>query len=144
MSGREQEKQETLMGEASTTFLSNDDAVRLDAEQIAGRMDGDWQLLAELCEMAQAELPRMIESLDVAVRKEDADAVHRAAHRLIGSLSIFGPGPHIDALEAVQEKARNQSMAPAAEVFSRLKVHLDEFSAAVAALGKEAYARASR
>jgi protein-histidine pros-kinase len=121
------------------------DAVfRLDEAEILARLDGDCQLLAELCDMALTEIPRMIETLAEAVRVEDANAVHRSAHRLKGSLSIFGAGPHIEISQALEDMALNRDLLRAPEVFGRLEIHLLKFTAAVAALGKESHARANR
>lgn len=127
-----------------TTSIRADAALHFDADEILARLDGDCQLLADLCDMAPAELPRMIQSLAEAVQSEDATAVHRAAHRLKGSLNIFGGGAHVRDCEALEEMAIRQDLSRTPEILSRLKEHLDEFSVAVAALGKETHARADR
>jgi protein-histidine pros-kinase len=127
-----------------TRSIGEDVAIRLNEEEILARLDGDCQLLADLCDLSLTELPRMLNSLTEAVRNEDANAVHRAAHRLKGSLSVFGAGPHIEASQALEEMALNHDLSRTPEVLSRLERHLDEFSAAVAALGKETHARADR
>jgi hypothetical protein len=132
------------MNMPDTRSISNDTAMTLDEVQILHRLDGDWQLLADLCDLSLAELPRMLEPLVSAVRLEEANVMNRAAHRLKGALSIFGPGPHIDTLEALEAMGRNHDIVQTPEVLSRFERLLDEFSAAVAALGKEAHARASR
>jgi hypothetical protein len=121
-----------------------DAAFRLDETEILARLDGDCQLLADLCDMSLVELPRMLKPLAEAVRTGDAYAVHRAAHCLKGSLSVFGPGPHIEASQALEEMALNRDLSRSTEVLSRLESHLDEFTVAVAALGKENHARAHR
>jgi HPt (histidine-containing phosphotransfer) domain-containing protein len=86
----------------------------------------------------------MMNSLTEAVRIADANLVHRAAHRLKGSLSVFGPGPHIQDCETLEEMALNYGLAQAQEVLALMEKHLCEFSAAVAELGKETHARADR
>jgi HPt (histidine-containing phosphotransfer) domain-containing protein len=116
--------------------------IRLDEAEILARVDGDWQLLADLCDLAQAELPRMIHSLAEEVNLGNANAVHRAAHRLKGSLSIFGTGPQIEDCLSMEELALKEDLSQTPELLSRLERHLEEFSAAVAALGKESHARA--
>jgi len=130
------------MTEAS--FIREDTAFKLAGSEILARLDGDSQLLADLCDLLLAELPRMMDSLKDAVRIEDANAAHRAAHRLKGSLSVFGAGPHLKACEALEKMALNCNMSEIPEILSRLESHLGQFSAAVAALGKESHARADR
>jgi len=114
----------------------------LDKTEILERLDGDWQLLAELCDMALAEVPRMLNPLSAAIAQRDPQAVNRAAHRLKGALSLFGRGPHIEGAEALEEMGRSQALGHAQKVFDDLVNDLDELTAAVDALGKEAHARA--
>jgi HPt (histidine-containing phosphotransfer) domain-containing protein len=130
------------MSSENKAALCEEAAVRLNKAEILARLDGDWQLLAELCDLALAETPGMIEALSAAIERQDADAVHRAAHRLKGALSVLGDGPHIAAAVALEEMGRNRELARADDTFDRLKRLLGEFGVAVAALGKEAYARA--
>jgi HPt (histidine-containing phosphotransfer) domain-containing protein len=127
-----------------TSSTREDAAVRLDEAGILARLDGDCQLLAELCDMLLAELPRMMNTLIEAVRIEDANAVHRAAHRLKGSLSIFGEGVHIEDCVSLEEMGIRRDLARVPEVLSSLQEHLDKFKVAVALLGKENHARADR
>ncbi len=117
---------------------------QINQEEVLARMDGDCQLLSEICDLSLAELPRMMNSLREAVQIPDANLVHRAAHRLKGSLSVFGPGPHIEDCEALEEMALNRNLAQAPGILSRMERHLSEFSSAVAELGKDAHARADR
>jgi hypothetical protein len=70
--------------------------------------------------------------------------VHRAAHRLKGSLSLFGEGPHIHDCITLEEMALRRDLSGTAEVMIGLAMHLDQLRAAVAALGKESHARADR
>jgi HPt (histidine-containing phosphotransfer) domain-containing protein len=127
-----------------TSSTREDAAVRLDEAEILARLDGDCQLLAELCDMLLVELPRMMDTLIEAIRIEDANAVHRAAHRLKGSLSVFGEGAHIEDCVSLEEMAMKQDLARAPEVLSSMQGHLEEFRVAVASLGKECHARADR
>jgi len=116
--------------------------VHLNQQEILDRLDGDWSLLAELSNLALAELPRMIDTLDQAAQSKDPNVIHRAVHRLIGSLGVFGPGPHTTAANELQEMARDGNIEPIPELFERLKLHLVGFRVAVESLAKEAHARA--
>jgi chemotaxis protein histidine kinase CheA len=124
-----------------TESIREDAALKLDEAEILARLDGDCQLLADLCDLSLVELPRMIQTLAEEVKAGNANAVHRAAHRLKGSLSVFGTGPHIEDCVAMEEIAIKCDLSRAAEAMSRLERHLEEFSAAVAALGEESHAR---
>lgn len=124
-----------------TDSICADAAIKLDEAEILARLDDDCQLLADLCDLSLAELPRLIQSLAVEVKAGDANAMHRAAHRLKGSLSIFGAGPHIEDCIAMEELALKSDLSQTPGAMSRLERHLEAFSAAVAALGKESHAR---
>jgi len=126
----------------STDSMRKDTALQLDEAEILARLDGDWQLLADLCDLSLTELPRMIQSLSEAVKAQDANAVHRSAHRLKGSLSVFGEGPHTRDCITLEEMALNQDLSRTQEVLCGLERHLEQFNAAVDALGKESHARA--
>jgi len=127
-----------------TESIHENPALELNEAEILARLDGDCQLLADLCDLSLTEVPRMMQALAEAVKVRDANTVHRAAHRLKGSLSIFGEGPHIDDCLAMEEMALKQDLSRTEEVLSRLEAHLDHFTAAVAALGKESHARSDR
>jgi HPt (histidine-containing phosphotransfer) domain-containing protein len=125
------------------SISSQDNAeLQLNREEILSRLDGDYQLLADLCDLSLTELPRMIQSLADAVKAQDANAVHRAAHRMKGALSIFGDGPQIRDCQALEEMAQQCDLSRIPEVMSGLAGHLDQLRAAIAALGKESHARA--
>ena len=121
--------------------IREDTALKLDAAEVLARLDGDWQLLADLCDLSLTELPRMIQALTETVELKDANAVHRAAHRLKGSVSIFGAGPHIEDCLTMEEMALKSDLSQSSEVLSRLERHLECFSTAVTELGEESHAR---
>jgi len=127
-----------------TDSIREDDAIHLNEEEILSRLDGDCQLLADLCDLSLTELPRMMQSLADAVKVRDANAVHRSAHRLKGSLSLFGEGPHIRDCITLEEMALRCDLSGTPEVVTGLAMHLDQLRAAIAALGKESHARADR
>lgn len=127
-----------------TDSMSENADLHLNEEEILVRLDGDCQLLADLCDLSLTELPRMTQSLTEAVKVQDANAVHRAAHRLKGSLSVFGEGPHTYDCLALEEMALQNDLSRTPQILSALEKHLDQFRAAVAALGKESHARADR
>jgi HPt (histidine-containing phosphotransfer) domain-containing protein len=127
-----------------TESIRDTQALHLNEVEILARLDGDCQLLADLCDLSLTELPRMRQTLAEAIKLRDANAVHRAAHRLKGALSVFGGGPHTRDCITLEEMALKQGLSSMQEVFCGLERHLDQFSAAVEALGKESHARSDR
>jgi HPt (histidine-containing phosphotransfer) domain-containing protein len=129
------------MAMSDTDPIREEVALQLDEAEILARLDDDRQLLADLCDMSLVELPGMVEPLVQAVQAEDAHALHRAAHRLKGSLSVFGEGPHVQDCEVMEEMALRNDLSETSEILVRLEKHLEQFRTAIAALGKETHAR---
>ncbi|MGD0096340.1 MAG: Hpt domain-containing protein [Terracidiphilus sp.] len=125
-----------------TDSIRQGTASQLNEAEILARLDGDCQLLADLCDLSLSELPGMIHLLVEAVRGDDANAVHRAAHRLKGALSLFGAGAHIEDCLTLEALALQHDLSQAPAILAELEKHLGEFSAAVTALGREIHARA--
>ena len=68
--------------------MTNDQ--RANAEAILARCDGDAELLEKLAEVFLRECPRQMSAVQEAVERGDASALRGAAHKLRGSLSVFG------------------------------------------------------
>jgi HPt (histidine-containing phosphotransfer) domain-containing protein len=60
-----------------------------DADELMGRMDNDWEFLAETVEMLAADGPARLADVRRALAAGDAAAVGRSAHALKGMVSNF-------------------------------------------------------
>jgi len=127
-----------------TARIREDAALLLNEVEILERLGGDCQLLGYLCDMALTELPRMMQFLAEAVETGDANAVHRAAHRLKGSLSVFGEGPHFHDCLTIEAIALKSDLSRIPEIMSSLERHLEQLRTAVAVLGRESHAHSDR
>jgi HPt (histidine-containing phosphotransfer) domain-containing protein len=118
--------------------------LQLNEVEILERLGGDSELLGDLCDMALTELPRMMQSLAETVKIGDANAVHRAAHRLKGALSVFGEGPHIHDCLTLEAMALEKDLSRTPEILSGLESHVGQLCRAVATLGRESHAHSDR
>ena len=89
----------------------------LDLEAAMSQMGGDKELFCELCRLFLQESPAMIDAVRSAVAQSDSIGVHRAAHKLKGSLSAIGGRKAARAALALEElgKAANIQGFEAAE-----------------------------
>jgi HPt (histidine-containing phosphotransfer) domain-containing protein len=62
----------------------------LDREAALARVGGDAEILVSLVDIFFTEIGPMMDSLRTATKNSDALQVERAAHRIKGSVSIFG------------------------------------------------------
>jgi signal transduction histidine kinase/DNA-binding response OmpR family regulator len=65
-------------------------SAEVDYQSLQERCAGDKDLLLEILDTYLAELPKMMKAIRVALADLDAPALHRAAHALKGSTSMFG------------------------------------------------------
>lgn len=65
-------------------------------------LDNDEQLLADLIETFVQEVGPILEQVLAAARTNDHQTLERAAHKLKGSLSIFGDGPALHAAATLE------------------------------------------
>jgi len=82
-------------------------AVNLD--ELLARVDNDRQLLSELVEIFREEFPRLLQSLQQFVAREDMKNVETASHALKGMLS------GLSAMKAAETASRLEQMARAGE-----------------------------
>ena len=90
-------------------------------------------LLADLAQVFLGETPRMIATLQEAVRQRNTEKIERAAHSLKGSVSTFAAKDAIDAaykLEMIGREGRMDAAESAAESLAhevvRLRAALEE------------------
>ena len=82
-------------------------AVNLD--ELLARVDNDRQLLSELVDIFRREFPRLLQSLQQFVAREDMKNVEYASHALKGMLS------GLSAMKAAETASRLEQMARAGE-----------------------------
>ena len=71
-------------------------------------------------------VPELLDDLDRAVTRGDAEGVQRAAHSLKGSAGNFGHAPSFDAAQALEHLGRSGQLHGVAEAHAEIKKTLSE------------------
>jgi HPt (histidine-containing phosphotransfer) domain-containing protein len=103
----------------------------LDLEVALAHVDGDRELLAELCTMFIQDYPRLIGEARDAILQNDSSTLERVAHTLKGRLAFFGIQKARNQLMELEAMGRNKDLHPArqalVDIESEMKSILSEF-----------------
>jgi HPt (histidine-containing phosphotransfer) domain-containing protein len=105
--------------------------LELPLHELLERLGGEHELLVTLAQMQVAEAPRSLQEIRTYLESGDASAVERAAHRLVGSLIVFGADEAVAAARAVEHFGREGNVAEARERFPRLEFEVQRVTAAL-------------
>ena len=95
------------------------------------RIDGDQQLLQDLCRIFLVESPRLMEKLRLALIENDADALARAAHSLKGETSCLAAGGASALARQLEEMARAHNLSGVEETLELLEREIADLQAAL-------------
>jgi HPt (histidine-containing phosphotransfer) domain-containing protein len=93
---------------------------------------GDEELVGELVTLFLKNLPQRMDDLDQAVRKQDSEALKRAAHAIKGMAANISGLQVADAARALEEIGRSGHQAQAKELFIELHRAADRLTARLA------------
>lgn len=82
----------------------------LDWDQALERVAQSRETLLELVEIFIDQWPQIMDEIEQGVARQDYTMLHRAAHTLKGSASIFGAQPVVDASNKLVEMGKNESL----------------------------------
>ncbi|HYL98785.1 MAG TPA: Hpt domain-containing protein [Blastocatellia bacterium] len=103
----------------------------IDVDTMRLRTDQDPQLLGNIIRLFNEEYPPLIVTMKEAIARGDRETIQKAAHKVKGSLVIFGARAAIDAAEAVESLALSASMSAASESVSVLESKIEEVVSAL-------------
>jgi two-component system sensor histidine kinase/response regulator len=95
-------------------------------DEALDRLEGDEDLLRELCQIFLEESPKLVEKLKRAVTESDPTAVMQAAHRLKGELGYVGAENACSVAKQLEALGRDRNLSTAAEMLSLLERELSE------------------
>jgi signal transduction histidine kinase/CheY-like chemotaxis protein/HPt (histidine-containing phosphotransfer) domain-containing protein len=110
----------------------------VNSAELLRRLDGDAQLLGELIEIFLADSDSLVQQVSDAVTSQDPVALERAAHKLNGTVSIFGSRPVMQAALALETMGRDRDLPKAGEVLAQLKDQMEVLQEALGELRQEA------
>ncbi len=109
----------------------------LDRREALDRVADDAQILASLIDLFEDELPGMMEAIRGAMKSGDAEALNRAAHRLKGSVSVFGAEAMAEAAFALEQAGRSGDVAATGQRFCELEQEIARLHPALAEFRRE-------
>ena len=93
----------------------------LDRAAALAQMDGDAHLLAEMAGLLLQDCPKQLSAIRAAVAHDDTKLVERAAHKLKGSLGIFGAKEGFEAALCLETMAGGGDLTRADETLGVLE-----------------------
>lgn len=93
----------------------------IDRGEALARVDGDEELMASLVDIFLTEAAPMMEAIRSAVANGDPGKLEKAAHRLKGSISIFGVGIVAQTAFELEQQGRNRDLTQTPETMVRLE-----------------------
>lgn len=104
----------------------------VDGAEVLARFGGDRELLKAVVAVLRSQIPTALGTLRSAAAAGDAEAMHRAAHKLKGSVGVFGPSGAADAVARLDAAATAGDLAAAGRdvealetLFARLVAQLE-------------------
>jgi two-component system, sensor histidine kinase and response regulator len=97
------------------------DAAGWNKAEALARIEGDEELLLELCQIFRENSPKLLLKLQQAVAAGNCDGVLHAAHSLKGESSYLSASATSNAALQLEEMGRNHDLARASETLAVLE-----------------------
>jgi two-component system, sensor histidine kinase and response regulator len=109
----------------------------LNREVALARLDGDLDMLASLADIMVSELPEMMRAVQEALDAGDGPKLEHAAHRLKGSVDIFGAQGAAAAALQLEKIGRSRDLSAAGGVRKVLEEEVRRLEPALLELRRE-------
>ena len=93
----------------------------LDFDEALRNVEGDHQLLRQLCTIFRADFPRHLQSVRSAVERRDAPYLQRSAHAMKSTLMVIGAKPVSSTVFHLETMGRCGELAGAEQVLEQLE-----------------------
>jgi HPt (histidine-containing phosphotransfer) domain-containing protein len=108
--------------------------LRLDKDVVLDRVGGDADLLRELVTLFLDQSKSLRDDLRAAVSVRDASSLTRAAHKLRGSVGVFGPNAVFDLATQLDDMGRSGDLTHVQAVHADLEAAIEQLMPALAGL----------
>jgi two-component system sensor histidine kinase/response regulator len=95
------------------------------------RVDGDEELLQDICRIFLEESPKLMGQLQQAVAQEDAEGIMRAAHSIKGESGYLGATNVSQMAKQLESMGRDRELSQAAAVLKQLEKEMTSLTCAV-------------
>ena len=125
--------QQTLIGVAQElrTLVPPEVTNSWDKAAALDRLEGDEELLRDICQIFLEESPKLMTRLQQALQQDDSEAVSRAAHSLKGETGYLGAGNVCLIAKQLETMGRNHELAQASPVLEQLQKEMATLRSAV-------------
>jgi HPt (histidine-containing phosphotransfer) domain-containing protein len=111
----------TSTGVSRQKNATRDTAELIDRAEALARVDGDRELMASLVKIFLTEASPMMEAILTAVKSGDAGKLEKSAHRLKGSVSIFGANTISQTALELEKQGHDGDLTKISETAARLE-----------------------
>jgi two-component system, sensor histidine kinase and response regulator len=101
-------------------------------ERALESVEGDPMLLKHMVELFMRQTPKVVAGMREALERADAPALEHAAHRLKGSMSLFGAEAACELAAQLEDMAHAGNLTPACDAQARLDREVGRLIAALA------------
>ncbi|MEX0676924.1 MAG: response regulator [Pirellulales bacterium] len=128
-------REESVRQTASPSATAPPDRVDpFDSAALLARVEGDWDLLHEMCELFLQSSPLLLAEIEAGITRRDSATVERAAHALKGAMQNMGAAPAARAAAGLEQIGRHDDLSGAEESLAALK---QEFQRLVTAISEQ-------
>ena len=132
----EQASSEQVMAESISSEMPLPTTV-LDQSELMLRVEGDKDMLKELIDIFVSESVSILGQLDEAVQSKNSGALQSTAHKLKGSLGVFGARAATGAAAELEQIGKSGDLASARATLDRLKREVSCLEDALSSLKQE-------
>jgi signal transduction histidine kinase/DNA-binding response OmpR family regulator len=103
----------------------------LDSAALLARVEGDWNLLVEMCDLFLQSSPLLLAEIEAAIARRDSATVERAAHALKGAMQNISAAPAAQVAAGLEQIGRCDDLRGAEEALASLKQEFERLVQAI-------------
>ena len=116
----------TVQKDAGAVASGKPRNVAFDEEAFVARMDGSYEVCAQIAEAFFAEGPRLIGRLREELARKDAAQLTRTAHALKGAIANFTDGTAFQSAVRLEQMGREGDLSAVTAALPRLETQVQE------------------
>jgi HPt (histidine-containing phosphotransfer) domain-containing protein len=117
--------------ETTASIEGADESATLDVTALLARVEGDWDLLHEMCELFMQSSPLLLAEIETGINGGDGATIERAAHALKGAMQNIGAVPASRTAGGLEAVGRTGNIDRADELLVTLKREFEQLATAI-------------
>ncbi len=110
-----------MKGAAGNGTRSGGTAFTVDLDALRAELDGNEEVVRDLCRVFSEDTPRLMKDLERALAEGELKLVHRIAHRLRGSIGVFHAPQVYDVAQQLEAAGGHGDAVGARRIFDELQ-----------------------